>query len=166
MTLQLVPSENLAPSLPQRVVKVDVASMTGGRANGSSVKLGITPVGDGLWEVDGASYLGDGVWEQGDPKPGPQREALGYVTFQLVGDIHMTADDMIVGALKPMTVPLGGRIRLPVWTGRHGNWHIRVKKSWAPYPYAIRVPSGTSAISLADIPEYRGSAPKAPAPLY
>lgn len=110
----LVPPVDLVPSLPSRIVTIDVVN-----------------------EVEGAP-------------------ADGVVTFTLAGDIHVAADQKIVQARAAgVRVPLvdgRGRVRLPAWSGpTRGPWGIWVRKSWAPHPYLIRVPAGSSSIDLSQI---------------
>lgn len=82
--------------------------------------------------------------------------AGGSVDFILAADLHVPADDKIIQA-GSVTVTLDaaghGEVRLPTYDPdvRPDGWGILVKKSWAPHPYLIRVPEGTTKISLADI---------------
>jgi len=79
-----------------------------------------------------------------------------YIDLQLVGDIHVPADGIIVAATGAVRIPASSEeqtVRLPVWDGTvGGRWGILVKKSWAPYSYLTRVPSGSGPISLARLP--------------
>src|SRR5699024_4955218 len=115
MTSVIVPSVDLAPSLPSRVVTVELIDVTEGRS------------------VAGAE-----------------------IDFFLPGGLHVPADDVVVQAGK-VTLTLDaagkGRVRLPAYTDAITplDWVIGVKKRWAPHPYFIRVPAGSSTISLADI---------------
>ena len=87
----------------------------------------------------------------------------GSVTFILPLDLHVAADNRIIQAgSETITLANGhGEIRLPcydpdaVTQDGSSDWAILVKKSWQPHPYAIRVPVGTGAISLADLASVR-----------
>lgn len=83
-------------------------------------------------------------------------------TFSLRRALRVPADDVI---LRPGGVPVrlvDGRaqIRLPVYSAAvqtvdgSSDWGIVVTPSWGE-EYMIRVPAGTSTISLADLPEVR-----------
>lgn len=88
----------------------------------------------------------------------------GEITFSLCADLYVAADDKIIAAgSKTLTLADGkASIRLPcydadaVMANGSNDWVIRVHKSWDPnHPYGIRVPAGTTNISLADIPATR-----------
>ncbi len=88
--------------------------------------------------------LAEGHWQRGES-----------VTLTLVGDIHVPADKRIIAGGKPVTVRLPhgrARIRVPAWTQASGQWVLEIKKSWAPYPYAVRVPPGAGEIDLSELP--------------
>lgn len=155
MTVDLVPRTDLAPTLPSRVVTVNVSEMTKGAPSPDFARMLVRPAA-GTYTVTGATvrHIGDGAWEiQQDII-----ETSAHVRFTLVGDIPVPANLVTVGALRSMSVPLGGSIRLPCWTGAHGDWHILVRKSWAPYAYAIRPPEGATPIDLSQIPPLQGGA--------
>ncbi|MBE7701276.1 SGNH/GDSL hydrolase family protein [Oerskovia sp. Sa1BUA8] len=81
--------------------------------------------------------------------------ANGQVTFTLPADVHVPVDDLILQAGSATVTLADGRasLRLPCYDpdARPEGWVILVKKSWAPHPYAIRVPMGATPISLVDI---------------
>ena len=88
--------------------------------------------------------LGEGDWARGET-----------VTLTLVGDIHVPADKRIIRGGRSLTIPLPhgrARIRVPAWTQASGQWVLEVKKSWAPYPYSVRVPPGAGEIDLSELP--------------
>lgn len=84
------------------------------------------------------------------------------VTFSLPDTLRVPADDVILrpGGITVRLVDGRARIRLPVYTGGavrvdgSSDWVIKVSPSWGE-PYAIRIPAGTSEISLADLPSVR-----------
>ena len=106
--IELVPAQDAAPSLPSRLVSVNLAGPTEGRLS----------------------------------------EGERTVTFRLVGDIHSAKDRIIVGAGYTVTATSGQHVRLPCYDGTTGEWAIEVRKSWAPHPYAIRVPAGATPVDL------------------
>lgn len=83
-------------------------------------------------------------------------------TFTLPCALRVPADDVILrpGGVKVRLVDGRAQVRLPVYstavqsidTGT--DWVIQVAPSWG-HPYTIRVPAGTSSISLADLPPVR-----------
>lgn len=83
--------------------------------------------------------------------------ATGSVTFELPNDIDVKADGVIIQAGKvTLSLDANGELRIRVPTSDPDSnpdmWEIRVKKSWAPYSYGIRVPVGTTEINLVDVP--------------
>lgn len=152
MTIDLVPTTDLAPSHPKRIVTVNASSMTMGPAETDIEQtIAVFHASDGQVTIIGPviTHRGDGMAVIAGTL---KRPAMPLVHFELVGDVHWPDNSIIIGALSRKSVPLGGRIRLPVWTAATGQWAIRVRKSWAPQPYYIRVPSGTSTIDLSAIP--------------
>lgn len=85
-----------------------------------------------------------------------------HFTFSLPCALRVPADDVILrpGGVKVRLVDGRAQVRLPVYSTAvqtvdgSTDWIIRVKPSWGD-PYSIRVPAGTSAISLADLPSVR-----------
>lgn len=82
----------------------------------------------------------------------------GTITFTLPCDLRVPGGDQIIaaGATTVTLVDGKGQVRLPtVAAGVEDDagdaWVILVKKSWSPYPYGIRVPTGTGTVSLADL---------------
>ena len=115
MASVVVPGLDLAPSVPSRVVTVDVIDMT-----------------------------------EGTPAAGA------VVDFILPQDLHARADGKILKAgTTRLTLDSNGHgeIRVPAYSAATTpeDWVLLVKKSWAPYPYPIRVPAGTGKISLASL---------------
>lgn len=117
----IVPAEDVAPSLTSRIVTIRVTDLPEGGVDGEP----------------------------------------GTVTFVLPGDLRVPADDVIVRA-GSVTVELDafgqGQVRLPCHDpdavadgGIGSDWYLLVKKSWSQQVDMIRVPAGTSPISLADI---------------
>ena len=109
----VVPGLDLAPSVPSRIVTVDVIDMT-----------------------------------EGAPAAGA------VVDFILPQDLHAPADGKVLKAgTTQLTLDSSGHgeIRVPAYSAatKPEDWVLLVKKHWAPYPYAIRVPTGTTKISLA-----------------
>ena len=139
MSSTLIPSQDLVPSVSSRVVTIDATSM-----------LEATPDGEH------------------------------WVDFILPQDLHVAADDKIIMAgSERVTLNAGkGSIRLPTYdpdaktVDGSSDWVILVKKSWVGKgcnhgrgcgcggAYAIRVPVGTSSISLADLPAVRALTPR------
>ena len=139
MSSTLIPSQDLVPSVSSRVVTIDATSM-----------LEATPDGEH------------------------------WVDFILPQDLHVAADDKIIMAgSERVTLDAGkGSIRLPTYdpdaktVDGSTDWVILVKKSWVGKgcghgrgcgcggAYAIRVPVGTSSISLADLPAVRALTPR------
>lgn len=87
-----------------------------------------------------------------------------HFTFSLPCALRVPADDVILrpGGVKVRLVDGKARVRLPVYTDQvqtidgSTDWVILVTPSWAGRePYPIRVPAGTSEISLADLPAVR-----------
>jgi hypothetical protein len=82
--------------------------------------------------------------------------------FFLPCALRVPADDVILrpGGVKVRLVDGRARVRLPVYSTAvqtidgSTDWVIKVSPSWGS-PYAIRVPAGTSEISLADLPAVR-----------
>ena len=82
----------------------------------------------------------------------------GSVRFSIAGDLRVPGSGKIIGA-SSRTVQLvrgEGQIRLPtvssaVVDDAGDSWVIIVQKSWLSQPYGIRVPTGTTAINLADL---------------
>lgn len=82
--------------------------------------------------------------------------------FSLPCALRVPADDVILrpGGVKVRLVDGRAQVRLPIYStavqtiSGSTDWVIKVKPSWGD-PYAIRVPAGTSAISLADLPSVR-----------
>ena len=85
-----------------------------------------------------------------------------HFTFSLPCALRVPADDVILrpGGVKVRLVDGRAQVRLPVYSSAvqtvdgSTDWVIVVKPSWGD-PYPIRVPAGTSAISLADLPSVR-----------
>ena len=85
----------------------------------------------------------------------------GSITFTLTHDLRRASSGVIIAA-GTRTVHLvdgSGSIRLftdmPDLMDDDGDkWAILVQKSWLPWPYPIRVPEGTTTISLAAISVY------------
>lgn len=83
-------------------------------------------------------------------------------TFSLPCALRVPADDVILrpGGVKVRLVDGRAQVRLPVYSdkvqtvGGSSDWVVIVKPSWGD-SYAIRVPAGSSAISLADLPAVR-----------
>lgn len=139
MSSTLIPSQDLVPSVSSRVVTIDATSM-----------LEATPDGEH------------------------------WVDFILPQDLHVAADDKIIMAgSERVTLSAGkGTIRLPTYdpdaktVDGSSDWVVLVKKSWTGQgcghgrgcgcggAYAIRVPVGTSSISLADLPAVRPLTPR------
>lgn len=87
-----------------------------------------------------------------------------HFTFSLPCALRVPADDVILrpGGVKVRLVDGKARVRLPVYTDQvqtidgSTDWVILVHPSWGRgEPYPIRVPAGTSEISLADLPAVR-----------
>ena len=134
MSSTLIPDQDLVPSVSSRVVTIDATSM-----------LEASPDGEH------------------------------WVDFILPQDLHVAADDKIIMAgSERVTLDAGkGSIRLPTYdpdaktVDGSSDWVILVKKSWTGKgcghgrgcgcggAYAVRVPIGTSNISLADLPTVR-----------
>lgn len=82
----------------------------------------------------------------------------GTVAFSLLSDLRVLSTGQIIQA-STVVVKLTdgkGEVRLPTRSASvtddcGGDWVILVKKSWAPEPYAIQVPTGTSDLNLGDI---------------
>lgn len=82
--------------------------------------------------------------------------------FSLRRALRVPADDVILrpGGVRVRLVDGRGQIRLPVYSAAvqtvdgSTDWGIVVTPSWGE-EYMIRVPAGTSTISLADLPEIR-----------
>lgn len=133
-----VPSQDLVPSVSSRVVTIDVTSL-----------LEVRPTETDL-----------------------------YVDFILPWDLNVPADNKVIKA-SSVRVPLvngQGEVRLPTYDSDakredgSNDWGILVKKSWAVCKghgprcgcngaYMIRVPVGTSKISLADLVSVRPLTP-------
>ena len=86
--------------------------------------------------------------------------AQGYISFVLPCDLYVAADDKIIQAMSKTVQLVDGKAvaSLPCFSSAavsqdgRTDWAIMVRKSWHPdHPYYIRVPSGTTPISLADI---------------
>ena len=86
--------------------------------------------------------------------------AQGYISFVLPCDLYVAADDKIIQAMSKTVQLVDGKAAasLPCFSSAavsqdgRTDWAIMVRKSWHPdHPYYIRVPSGTTPISLADI---------------
>ena len=85
-----------------------------------------------------------------------------HFVFSLPCALRVPADDVILrpGGVKVRLVDGRAQVRLPVYTSAvqtvdgSTDWVVIVKPSWGD-PYPIRVPAGTSAISLADLPSVR-----------
>lgn len=85
-----------------------------------------------------------------------------HFTFSLPSALRVPSDDVILrpGGVKVRLVDGKASVRLPVYSTAvqtidgSTDWVIKVSPSWG-YPYAIRVPAGTSAINLADLPAVR-----------
>ena len=83
-------------------------------------------------------------------------------TFSLPCALRVPADDVILrpGGVKVRLVDGRAQVRLPVYSDRvqtvggSSDWVVIVKPSWGD-SYAIRVPAGSSAINLADLPAVR-----------
>ncbi len=84
--------------------------------------------------------------------------------FSLTEALRVPADDVILrpGGVKVRLVDGRARVRLPVYTEKvqtvdgSTDWIILVTPSWGHgTSYPIRVPAGTSEISLADLPAVR-----------
>jgi len=83
--------------------------------------------------------------------------ATGSITFELPWDVDVKADGVILKAGKQtLDFDENGELRIRVPTSDPDTnpdaWFLVVKKSWAPHPYAIRVPVGTTVINLVDVP--------------
>lgn len=90
----------------------------------------------------------------------------GTVTFTLPCDLRHAASGTIIAAGSRTVQLVDGRAALRIFTDSAGltsdqisrrrgdTWSIRVKKSWETQPYPIRVPAGTTPISLAAIPVF------------
>lgn len=83
--------------------------------------------------------------------------ATGSITFELPWDVDVKADGVILKAGKQtLEFDANGEMRIRVPTADPDTnpdaWFLVVKKSWAPHPYAIRVPVGTTVINLVDCP--------------
>ncbi|MGP5375293.1 hypothetical protein ACTXM8_04745 [Brachybacterium alimentarium] len=84
------------------------------------------------------------------------------ITFSLPCALRVPGDDVILrpGGVKIRLVDGKASVRLPVYSTAvqtidgSTDWVIKVSPSWGN-PYAIRVPAGTSAINLADLPAIR-----------
>src|SRR5699024_9941187 len=85
-----------------------------------------------------------------------------HFTFSLAYALRVPDDDVILrpGGVKVRLVDGKASIRLPVYscavqTGDgSSDWVIKVTPSWG-HEYPIRVPAGSSSISLADLPAVR-----------
>lgn len=82
--------------------------------------------------------------------------ATGSITFELPWDVDVKADGVILKAGKQtLDFDANGEMRIRVPTSDPDTnpdaWFLVVKKSWAPHPYAIRVPVGTTVINLVDV---------------
>lgn len=85
-----------------------------------------------------------------------------HFVFSLPCALRVPADDVILrpGGVKARLVDGRAQVRLPVYSTAvqtvdgSTDWVVIVKPSWGD-PYPIRVPAGTSAISLADLPSVR-----------
>lgn len=86
-----------------------------------------------------------------------------HFTFSLPCALRVPADDVILrpGGVKVRLVDGRAQVRLPVYSTAvqtvdgSTDWVILVAPSWGGHPYPIRVPAGSSAISLADLPSVR-----------
>lgn len=90
----------------------------------------------------------------------------GTVTFTLPCDLRHADSGTIIAAGSRTVTLANGYAELRLFTDnpgltsdrisrRHGDtWAVLVKKSWEPRPYPIRVPAGTTDISLAEIPAF------------
>lgn len=90
----------------------------------------------------------------------------GTVTFHLPCDLRHAATGKIIAAGHRTVTLVNGYAELRLFTDspglasgrihrRYGDtWAIYVKKSWESHPYPIRVPAGSGAISLAEIPAF------------
>lgn len=89
--------------------------------------------------------------------------APGHFTFSLPVALRVPKDDVILrpGGVKVRLVDGKAQVRLPVYSDKvqtvdgSTDWVIIVTPSWGGGSYPIRVPAGTSAISLADLPAVR-----------
>lgn len=86
----------------------------------------------------------------------------GWVRFSIAGDLRVPGSGKIIGASSRTVQLVGGKgqIRVPtvssaVVDDAGDAWVIIVQKSWLSQPYGIRVPAGTTAINLADLPPAR-----------
>lgn len=95
-----------------------------------------------------------------DPQSGKPIADPAWVDFELQCDLHDAADDKIIsnGSVRVQLDAGKGSVRLPsfdpdaVTQDGSTDWWIVVRKSWHPsHPYAVRVPAGPGAISLADL---------------
>lgn len=85
-----------------------------------------------------------------------------HFTFSLAYALRVPDDDVILrpGGVKVRLVDGKASIRLPVYSDAvqtidgSSDWVIKVTPSWG-HEYPIRVPSGTSSISLAELPAVR-----------
>lgn len=90
----------------------------------------------------------------------------GHVSFTLPCDLRHAASGTVVASGTRTVHLVDGHAELRIVTDapgltsdhisrRHGDkWAIWVKKSWESHPYPIRVPAGTTPISLAAIPAF------------
>ena len=90
--------------------------------------------------------------------------ATGSVTFTLPCDLYAPADDMIIRAFSQTVQLVKGKaqVHLPCFSDKavdqdgSPDWAIQVTKSWHPkHPYYIRVPAGSTPISLAKVGSVR-----------
>lgn len=90
----------------------------------------------------------------------------GHVSFTLRCDLRHAASGTIIASGTRTVHLVDGHAELRIFTDstglssdhisrRHGDtWAIWVKKSWEGHAYPIRVPAGTTPISLAAIPVF------------
>ena len=85
----------------------------------------------------------------------------GTITFTLLCDLRHAESGVIIAAGSRTVQLIDGEASLRLFTdspgltdGARDRWALLVKPSWMPHPYPIRVPVGTSPISLAAIPVF------------
>ncbi len=137
MTIPALPGVDLVPSVSSRIVTIDAVTLT-----------------------EGAPVTGDDAW----------------VEFILPVDLHVRKDGKIITASR-IRVPLAGgkgSVRLPTYdpdavtAAGDTDWGIIVRKGWGGQhrggcncgrthdgTYLVRIPVGTSGISLAALPAVR-----------
>ena len=93
----------------------------------------------------------------GEAAPG-----TGTVTFSLPCDLRSLTTGTVLQA-RSVTVDLvdgAGEVRVParssnVTSDNGDDWGIIIRKSWAPRPYMVAIPSGTSTLRLGDLAPMR-----------